>query len=168
MNINKKKPENTTSTTAAAESVEDNFEICSQRDTQISLSSKAAEVKEKYKVLMADIASIKKDIQQNREKLLKTKKVIDEKIPLMEEQFVLLNQIEESLTDEDITNKMETVQNIAKEVKNNFLVKNYEKNSDHEKINTKTVEELCDQVESLNVTDQTGNSPFNDIRRKNV
>ena len=46
------------------------------------------------------------------------------------------------ITEENIANNMETIQNIAKEVKNNFLVNaKYDKKSDHEEVNTKTVEE---------------------------
>ena len=85
---------------------------------------------------MAKIKSIKKDIQQNKKKLLMTKREvaetdtacldIDKKMSLMEEHFTLLNQIEDNINsmkitdEEDIANNMETIKNIAQVVRTDF------------------------------------------------
>ena len=164
-------------------------------------------VRERCKPLIADIKSIKEDIQQNKEKLLTTKKEviekntecmalikkekedkmnmlsqvydklleeaneqnskfslnIDGKVSFLEEKIAMLDNIEENInflkiTDDDITNNMETIQTITQEFRTGSHIEaKYIRYSENEEVKLKTVEELSGQLESISLTDQ-GNS----------
>ena len=164
-------------------------------------------VRGRCKPLIADIKSIKKDIQQNKDKLIKTKREmmekntecialikkekedkmnmlsevydklleeaneqnskfslnIDGKVCFLEEKIAMLDNIEENInflkiTDDDITNNMETIQTITQEFKTgSHIDAKYIRYSENEEVNLKTVEELCGHLESINLMDQ-GNS----------
>ena len=90
---------------------------------------------------------------------------IDEKGGFLEEKIAMLNSIEENIdiltiTDQGITNNMEAIQDIAKQVKTDFLINaKYIRYSNHETFNVRTMEVLCGRLQSVNLTDQiTGNS----------
>ena len=211
--------------------VGEDFGVCTQHGRELSLYCKEAgcqkpvcplckarfhknhecldldRVRERCKPLMADIKSIKEDIQQNKEKLLTRKREvmekntecmalikkkkedkmnmlskvfdklleeaneqnskfslnIDGKVSFLEEKIAMLENIEENInfvkiTDDDITNNMETIQTITQQFKTgSHNDAKYIRYSENEEVNLKAVEELCGHLESINLMDQ-GNS----------
>ena len=207
--------------------VGEKFEVCTHHGRELSLYCKEAGCQklvcplckarfhknheyldlDRCKPLMADIKSIKNDIQENKEKLLTIKREvmekntecialilkekedrikminevydkllqegneqhskfglnIDGKVSFLEDKIAMLDNLEENvnfikMTNDDITNNMETIQTITQEFKTgSHIDAKYIRYSQNKEVNMETVEELCGQLESISLTEQ-GNS----------